>query len=78
MAENCCGSVLVIEGECLLGLPGPRQELRVFMGLGPARDHALEHVSWLRQGFDPVQRCDCLKIVPFRGKRLRLSSCVGV
>src|SRR3954453_23324836 len=39
----------------LLGLPGPRQQPRELVGLGPARDHALEHVGEPRQGLDPVE-----------------------
>jgi hypothetical protein len=31
-----------------LGLPGPWQEPLKFVGLDPARDHALEHVGQLR------------------------------
>jgi hypothetical protein len=40
-----------------LGLPGPRQQTLELMGLGSARDHALEHVGQPRQGLDPVQLC---------------------
>ena len=31
----------------LLSLPGPRQQTLELVGLGPARDHALEHVGQL-------------------------------
>src|SRR4051812_12675583 len=33
-----------------LGLPGPGQERGELAALGPARDHALEHVGQPRQG----------------------------
>jgi hypothetical protein len=33
-----------------LGLPGPRQQPLELVRLGPARDHALEHVGQPRQG----------------------------
>jgi hypothetical protein len=38
-----------------LGLPGPGQQAREFGGLGPARDHPLEHVGEPRLGLDPVE-----------------------
>src|SRR3712207_4423061 len=39
----------------LFGLPGPGQEPLEFGGLGPARDHPLEHVGEPGQGLDPVE-----------------------
>src|SRR3954467_6028152 len=39
----------------LFGLPGPGQQPLELVRLGPARDHALEHVGQPRQGLDPVQ-----------------------
>src|SRR3954470_1985706 len=38
-----------------LGLPGPGQQPLELVGLGPARDHTLEHVGEPRQGLDPVE-----------------------
>jgi hypothetical protein len=37
-----------------LRLPGPGQQAFELGGLGPARDHALEHVGEPRQGLDPA------------------------
>jgi hypothetical protein len=39
-----------------LGLPGPRQEPLELAGLGPARDHTLEHVGEPRRRLDFAQR----------------------
>jgi hypothetical protein len=38
-----------------LGLPGPRQQPLELVGLGPARDHALEHVGEPGQRLDPIE-----------------------
>jgi hypothetical protein len=37
-----------------LGLPGPGQQPLEFVGLGPARDHALEHVGEPVKGSTPL------------------------
>src|SRR3954471_15168724 len=39
----------------LFGLPGPGQQPLELVRLGPARDHALEHVGQPRQGLHPVE-----------------------
>src|SRR3954468_6903753 len=39
----------------LPGLPGPRQQPLELVRLGPARDHALEHVGQPRLRLDPVE-----------------------
>ena len=44
-----------------LGLPVPGQKLLEVLGLGSARDYALEHVGQPGQKLDPVKQCTVSK-----------------